>query len=366
VTPPHPDEGKWKKWKPEQTMKIESGGFCFGLRNDLQVGANTPLVSFAEMAQMSSSNNTGQITTNSIAKNGTWNAYKISVREPAEIGGEDYVGGWLVVHENYDPVVEIRQMFLDSFADELGGAEVGCDDGREGTHGRHKELGLIVIPRYVIGTVYQFSEEVGNRVKEEGIYFVDHQQARASTNSSKENWTNNSIRGMHSGGDFDVARLAYDQEDGLCKSFLLWGNDLNVKNTYFGEGTAPMGQAKWELECSCPHHGFSDRRITVEEYLKKSGTTLCSNRLSFREATIQPLEDNPDKPNVSKTQKANASTGNSRAPSRSPMKNVPINTKTSNSGATKKRKPSSTAFGSSRTKSTSTGKQPKITDFFKK
>lgn len=334
VPPPHPDEGKWKDWKngPDQTMRIHSGGFCFGLGGYAQYAASRPLQTFEEMTRRSSAKGnqnriSTNVTVNSVARNGTWNAYKIPRRNKK--GGES-IGGWIVCHENSDPVVEIRNILFDSFEDHFGGAQVG-NDWR--TNDRHKERGLVIIPRYIIAIT-----DGGQPVKGESIYFVDYDQAK----ESNPIYWDNAIQGMSAGIDWAIARLAYDN-DGLCKSFLLWGDCCDFLDAYFEEGTAPLGQAKWELDCCCPEHGFTGRHIGVGEYLEKSGTTLCL-------------------PRKSKTRnKTSPSAGNAKA------MNASINTNVTTTG-TKKRKSSSAVpdSQSSGTNSGSIAKQRKITDFFKK
>jgi hypothetical protein len=50
MPPPHPDDGKYTSWTPNQTMTIQSGGFGFCLSYEIQTAATKPLYSFEEMA----------------------------------------------------------------------------------------------------------------------------------------------------------------------------------------------------------------------------------------------------------------------------------------------------------------------------
>ena len=73
-------------------------------------------------------------------------------------------------------------------------------------------------------------------------------------------------------GDFDIGRMVYDEEDGLCKAFLLTGRGVEFEDVYMEGGTAPLGQKKWPDigECFCEKHGFADRKISVHDYVSSA------------------------------------------------------------------------------------------------
>ena len=280
VAPGHPDEGK--EFTPDQTFEVTSGGFCFGLRSDAQEAAKEPLMSFDDVTTRTSVRSHGPVTCNTVAQNGTWNGYKLVSR--TDYDGES-LSGWLICREGLDPVFEVRQLLyhtVDRYSCDGGG---GFIESPGGTSEHHRELGFAVYPRYIFGTVYEFSEEEGQKLLNEGLYLVDYDQAQATGTSAKK-WKN-AIRGMHTCGDFDVAGLSYTKE-GQCKSFLLYGNNCNdFRRVYFPNGTAPLGQEEWQHDCYCPEHGCSDRTISVDDYLKRSKTKLCLNTKPYQEMMME-------------------------------------------------------------------------------
>lgn len=269
--PPHPDEQRPNDyWVPEQTMEITSGGFCFGLRHEAQEGAMANLQSFEDVAGNLRPRCHAPLTKNTAAKNGTWAAYKLHFK--CENWGHGTTG-WFLCHRDSipNPLVELRRMIYDTFELDYGGGDL---DGVTNmyTQPHHFRMGYLSIPRYALGTVYEFEEQEANDLLEEGLFVADY--AHAQSIRDPEKWTN-TFRGIHTCGDFNIGRLAYD-DDGLCHAFLLVGNAVQFQQTYFTQGTAPLGQYEWQTVCFCENHG-KDRTISVDEYCRQSKTTVCLN-----------------------------------------------------------------------------------------
>lgn len=273
MAPAHPDEGK--EFTPDQTFEVKSGGFCFGLRHNVQEAAAAPLQSFDEVAMVTSDKCRPGTPAfcNTVAENGIWNAYNLISR--TNQFGESRCG-WLICRQGLDPALEARQLIYHAVSNDLSGNGTFSGSGRSLSHQRN--LGYAVFPRYIIGTTYEFSEEEAQPIREEGLCLVDYEQAQVKGKAIAK-WTN-AIRGMQTDGEYDVAGLSYTRES-KCKAFLLYGNHLDFKSVYFRKGTAPLGQQRWEEKCRCPEHGFTDRSISVNQYLKRSKTQICLNTIPY-------------------------------------------------------------------------------------
>lgn len=243
LPPPHPEDGKSKSWNPDQTMEIQSGGFCFGLACEAQEAATKPLFSYEQMARATSRKCDGRMQNNVAAKNGEWVAYELPAKPPTceyyDFG--DYVTGWFACHPTVaDPLVEVRRMIYHGIAEECGGSLVSLD-GSYDTQPHHHDLNMTLLPRYIMGTTYQFSDKEADKVQAEGLYIVDYEAAKGP----KSSWKNNAFRGIHTCGDFDVGVLSYD-EKGLCHAFLVYGRASDFTHTYFSkEGRTPLGKMAW-------------------------------------------------------------------------------------------------------------------------
>lgn len=258
AAPPHPDEGR-EQWSPDKTMEVTSGRICFGLGHEVESGAKEEEMSFEDaMFYYSDLCLSGPAPHNTVAKNGTWYAYKLIDRDPRckeyypDSKPEDHVTGWFICHKDLvgDPVVEVRDMIYNTFNEDNGGEyehwSYETMDGIMGssnrTHPIHATLGYVLIPRYAMGynmpsdTTLTGKEE--QKILKEGIFVVDY----ATAKKDRSSWKKNGICNIHGYGDYDVGRLQYNDE-GLCEAFLLTGTAAQFQTAYFTiDGTAPLGK----------------------------------------------------------------------------------------------------------------------------
>ena len=86
------------------------------------------------------------------------------------------LGGWLVA--------ELRQIIFHTFWEGNGGGAVG-EESRN-TQDHHVEYGYLSLARYIIGTVYDVSDErEQTRILREGIYVMDFANAQRHRKSPK-------------------------------------------------------------------------------------------------------------------------------------------------------------------------------------
>ncbi|KAL7540321.1 hypothetical protein ACHAWF_006650 [Thalassiosira exigua] len=255
--PPHPDLGK--VWTPSQTMEVTSGRICFGLSHEVESGADEDEMTFADAAHYYGDRHWDPSPHNTVARNGTWLAYKLIDRDAtfdehyAKFRGErtedDRISGWFVCHEDVkDPVSEVRQMVYNTMREENGGNyNWGMSNN---THPFHVGLGYILVARYAMG--YNMpegcsGEEEEDKIRDDGLFVMDRSEAK----KGRLEWSN-CIRKMHTYGDFDIGRLKYNSE-GSCEAFLFTGTAAPFQTIHFStDGTAPLGEELEDWGCNEP------------------------------------------------------------------------------------------------------------------
>ena len=103
VAPRRPDQGS-RVLVVDRAMTVDSGDFCFGLPHECRAGASRAWMSFdvAAAATTSVRRRSGPIH-NTVARNGRWSAHKLIS------GVGQHTDGWLLYHEDIDPVCEVRR-----------------------------------------------------------------------------------------------------------------------------------------------------------------------------------------------------------------------------------------------------------------
>lgn len=191
--PDHPDMGK-ESWVHSKTMTVTSGRICFGLRHEVQSGASEDVMTFEDALCIYGDRGYGSHSPhNTVAKNGTWRAYKLIDRNTAydkyypNRTDDDRVTGWFICHEDIeDPVADLCDIVYNTFDGENGGnyhhwshilnGEYASNMSND-THYFHMLLGYILIARYAIGypvnILSTLTEEEQDAMYNEGLYVVD-------------------------------------------------------------------------------------------------------------------------------------------------------------------------------------------------
>ncbi|KAL3928957.1 MAG: hypothetical protein SGBAC_012417 [Bacillariaceae sp.] len=238
VAPLHADLGR--QWKPDQTMEMTSGKFCFGLPFEIaQAEKYGEAMNFETAFEKTSSHGTVPLTVS--ARNGTWNAYKLLGKGQCPSTCKPIVidAGWFLCHNTMeDPVFELRQMIYNTFPCDNGGNDVTQCNVR--TEPFHKELNYILLGRYLFGDTLTLDDATMKRELDVGICVVDYKDSK----ESPKHWSN-AIRGMSTGGDSNVGRLKYDK-CGKCEAFFITGSCVEFQETVFHRGTEPLGHYEWE------------------------------------------------------------------------------------------------------------------------
>ena len=245
-------------------MTVTSGRICFGLNHEVQKGANEEAMTFEDAVFYYSDRHFAIGPHSTVAKNGTWVAYKLIDRDTRydeyypNRTDDDRIAGWFICHESIeDPVAEVCDMVYNTFNDVNGGNYHNWNDIVDGevfegisnaTHPFHADLGYVLLPRYSMGynMPLGMTEEEEEAIREKGLFVVDYDVAQRDESS----WSENGICNMFSYGDFDVGRLAYD-ENGECNAFLITGTAAPFQTIHFTtEGTTPLGREyeEWDNE----------------------------------------------------------------------------------------------------------------------
>ena len=257
--PPHPDMQK-SNWKHSQTMTVTSGRICFGFNHEVREGANEEVMTFEDAVVYYSDRHAAAGPHNTVAKNGTWVAYKLIDRDTRydeyypNRTDDDRIAGWFICHESIqDPVAEVCNMVYNTFNSDNGGNYLNWldiyDDGKvcgvsNNTHPFHADLGYVLLARYSMGynMPLGITEEEEDAICEKGLFVVDYAVAQGDESS----WSENGICNMC----HIVGRLAYDENE-ECKAFLIAGDEAPFQYIHFTtEGTTPLGREyeDWDNE----------------------------------------------------------------------------------------------------------------------
>ena len=209
-----------------------------------------------------------KLALSTMAKKGTWNAVPLVYHADFYNTGKVETGpsGYFLFHEDVaDPVLEIRNMIYNTFGPDANGG--GNSFSKSDSEPFYNSMKLVLLGRYLMGTTYDVSDNETDKLLNEGIFVADSTDVK--TKKDPKRWTN-AIRRIHTEGDFDIGRLAYDDQ-GQCKAFLICGRCTDFRTVYFSEdGSAPLGQKEWQDETPSD----ADRNISLNAYLSRSKTIV--------------------------------------------------------------------------------------------
>lgn len=226
---------------PYAAIFVSSGGLCFGALNNIWNGASMPVQPFPTDARPRTSGTVIRqpIEYNIVARNGTWNAFRLIDLERSQ------VAAWFLAHSDVDPQAELDKILR------VSGSPYELDSGSHSNDDKTARQGVFVINRYdwgyydkrsldEVGVAEELERDAGTEhTVFEAAGLVDLAVARPMVlqwkvqRSSERLWSEGGAWLHIPNSEYMFGRFGFDDDRVAARSFLFFTTYTDFTQTAF-------------------------------------------------------------------------------------------------------------------------------------